>query len=68
MYTNSNNIVDEVLGLQWYKSLPIHKRLALKQLCQSICGMRWEDFNILFSPRERIEIIGQKLRLEGFAI
>jgi hypothetical protein len=61
---NENN----VSGLSWYKSLTLHQRLALKELSVSICGMKWEDFTILFSPRERIDILYQKLKMEGFSV
>jgi len=30
--------------------------------------MKWEDFNLLFSPRERLEILHNKLMLEGFDV
>ena len=33
-----------------------------------ICGMKWEDFNVLFTPRERLEILHNKLMLEGFNV
>jgi hypothetical protein len=31
--------------------------MALKEVSELICGIKWEDFNILFSPRERFEIL-----------
>ena len=52
-------------SLTWYKLLTLAQRFALKEMCIGICGMRWEDFTILFSPRERLEIIYGKLKLEG---
>lgn len=55
-------------SLDWYKSLTLAQRLYLKEMCIHICGIRWEDFILIFSPRERIDIIYEKLRLEGFDI
>ncbi len=52
-------------GLIWYKSLTLEQRFGLREVSADICGMNWEDFNILFSPRERIEIIYKKLIIEG---
>ena len=52
--------------MKWYKSLTLNQKFALKELSESICGMKWEDFNILFTPRERIELLYNKLKLEGF--
>lgn len=54
--------------MNWYKTLTITQKLSLKELSESLCGMKWEDFLILFTPRERIEILYQKLKLEGFDI
>lgn len=50
----------------WYKSLPIMSKIRLKEVTILLVGMEWKDFNILFTPRERIEIIHQKLLLEKF--
>lgn len=41
--------------MEWYKTLTLNQRFALRELCKSICGMNWEDFN-------------SKLKLEGFLI
>ena len=51
---------------QWYKALPIMNKIGLKEATVLLVGMEWKDFNILFTPRERIEIIHQKLLLEKF--
>lgn len=56
------------LALKWYKSLDLERRFALKELTKDICGIAWEDFSLLFTPRERINIIYDKLKLEGFYI
>jgi|LakMenE01Jun11ns_1017448.scaffolds.fasta_scaffold8823730_1 hypothetical protein len=55
-------------GLQWYKSLSLNQKIALKECSHLICGMKWEDFTILFSQRERIAILHQKLKLEGLIV
>ena len=52
----------------WYKSLSINQKMGLKEVSVLICGMKWEDFNILFTPRERLEILHNKLIFEGFAV
>ena len=51
--------------INWYKSLSINQRINLKEITGDICGMRWSDFNILFTPSERLQIIYQKLKLEN---
>jgi hypothetical protein len=60
-----NNVLTAV---SWYKSLSLNQKMALKEASALICGMKWEDFNILFSPRERLEILHNKLMLEGFDV
>jgi len=60
-----NNVLPAV---SWYKSLSLNQKMALKEVSALICGMKWEDFNILFSPRERLEILHNKLMLECFDV
>jgi hypothetical protein len=55
-------------GTKWYKTLSINQKIELKECSYLICGMRWEDFTILFTPRQRLEILHQKLQLEGFLV
>ena len=55
-------------AVSWYKTLSPNQKMALKEVSALICGMKWEDFNILFSPRERLEILYNKLMLEGFDV
>ena len=55
-------------SISWYKSLSLNQKMALKEVSVLICGMKWEDFNLLFGPRERLEILHRKLMLEGFDV
>jgi len=68
MNINTINTESKLAAVNWYKSLSFNQKMALKELSPLICGMKWEDFNILFSPRERIEILHNKLILEGFIV
>jgi len=65
---NGNFAKPMLPAVSWYKSLSLNQKMALKELSEIICGMKWEDFNILFSPRERLEILRNKLMLEGFDV
>lgn len=47
-------------SIEWYKKFNIHQKIQIKDCCELICGMKWIDFNILFSPRERIQILFEK--------
>jgi hypothetical protein len=55
-------------SIKWYKTLNVNQRIELKECSNLICGIRWEDFTILFTPRQRIDILYQKLQLEGFLV
>lgn len=55
-------------AVSWYKSLSLQQKMELKEVSALICGMKWEDFNILFTPRERLEILYNKLMMEGFDV
>lgn len=52
--------------MNWYKTLNWKQRFALRECCQDIVGITWEQLGLLFSFRERVEILHQKLQLEGF--
>jgi hypothetical protein len=53
-------------SLKWYKTLSLNQKLELKECAHLLTGMKWEHYTILFSPRQRIEILYNKLKLEGF--
>ena len=57
---------EEVLA--WYKSLTIEQKINLKDCAKLIVGMTWEDMGKLFSFTERINILHNKLQLEGFTV
>jgi hypothetical protein len=51
---------------EWYKHLSLDQKLGLKECAHLLTGMRWEEYTILFSPRERLEILYDKLIREGY--
>ena len=55
-------------GFDWYKSLTINQRFGLREASIILCGLKWEDFIVLFTPRQRIEILYNKLKLEGIIV
>ena len=63
--TDANNMLAAV---NWYRSLTIQQKLALKELSQDICGFSWRLLGEIFTPRERIELLHQKLQMEGFVV
>lgn len=55
-------------AMKWYRSLDINTRINAKTYFKMLCGMRWEEAGKLFSMRERIGIMYDKLLKEGFAV
>jgi len=54
--------------MKWYKTLTIQQRISLKELCEVICGIRFDMLVRLFGLRESVQIIYNKLKLEGFDV
>lgn len=67
--TKQGNEANTMLpAVSWYRSLSMEQKFALKEISELICGMKWEHFTLLFSPRERLQILHNKLQMEGFAV
>ena len=54
--------------MNWYKTLDIQQRINLKELCPLIVGVLFTDLLKLFSFDEVIDILHNKLKLEGFEV
>jgi hypothetical protein len=54
--------------MEWYKTLNIHQKINLKAMSELIIGVEFSKLAFLFSFREIIDIVYNKLRLEGFDI
>jgi len=52
----------------WYKRLTIEQKINLKDCCKMITGMTWHEMSVLFSYTERINILYNKLKMEGFKV
>lgn len=54
--------------MNWYLTLDINKKINAKECFGLLCGIKFEQLASLFTFRERIEIMYQKLKLEGFNV
>jgi hypothetical protein len=54
--------------MNWYKTLDIHSRINAKACFELLTGVKFEDLACLFTLYERMDIMEEKLRLEGFDI
>jgi hypothetical protein len=52
--------------MNWYKKLTIEQKINLKELSESICGIRYTTLINLFGMRQTIELLHFKLQLENF--
>jgi hypothetical protein len=55
-------------AIKWYKSLNVHMRINVKTCFVLLTGVEFESLAFLFSYGERIEILYNKLKIEGFDI
>lgn len=55
-------------SIDWYKTLDLHQKVNLKSIFNLLCGLSWSDISCLFSMREKIDIVYNKLKMEGFDI
>jgi len=51
--------------MELYKRLSIDTRINLKAICPELIGISFQELNVLFSFKERLNIIECKLRIEG---
>ena len=54
--------------MNWYMTLDIHTRINAKVCFELLTGTKFEDLAFMFSFRERMDIMENKLRMEGFNI
>lgn len=54
--------------MEWYKSLNINMRIQAKDCFKMICGYDFSEMGLILSFKERIEVMHEKLKLEGFEV
>jgi len=55
--------------MDWYKTLDIHTKINAKaEVYHLLTGVKFEDLSFMFTFRERIDIMYNKLIMEGFDI
>lgn len=52
-------------SLNWYKSLPVNTRITMKSMIDLITGFSYEYLILLFGLRETIQLVYDKLKMEG---
>ena len=54
--------------MKWYKTLNVHQRINAKDCFILLCGVDFQAINCILSLRDRINLLEEKLKLEGFYI
>lgn len=54
--------------MKWYLTLTIDQKINLKELFVLITGIDWVMAGLLFSFTERISLVHEKLKIEGFPV
>tara|TARA_R110000796_G_scaffold33305_3_gene86560 strand:- start:735 stop:902 length:168 start_codon:yes stop_codon:yes gene_type:complete len=54
--------------MDWYKNLSINQKINLKSCFKLICGASWIELSSIFSMKDKIELIRNKLEIEGFDV
>lgn len=54
--------------MEWYKKKSIHERINIKDACPMILGVEFHWLVQIFSFSEAIDLIYNKLKLEGFNV
>lgn len=54
--------------MEWYKTLNVHSRINLKDLSKDIGGIPYDVLVKLFGFKHTIEMLHNKLKLEGFNV
>jgi hypothetical protein len=56
------------VSIDWYKSLSIEQKINLKDCTHLIIGVEFKQIIKLFTLKEVIKILYDKLKLEGFQV
>lgn len=54
--------------MNWYKTLDIHKKINAKECFVLLCGVDFSKIGVILSLRERINLMEEKLKIEGFIL
>lgn len=53
-------------ALSWFNNLAPAVQTYIKENSKEICGISWEDFLLLFTPEEAIDLIYNKIKLDNY--
>lgn len=54
--------------MEWYKTLDIHMRINAKECFELLCGVKFENLAFIMSMKERLDLMYDKLKIEGFDV
>jgi len=53
-------------ALLWFSNLAPAVQTYIQENAKEICGISWDDFLLLFTQEEAIEIIYNKIKLDNY--
>jgi hypothetical protein len=56
------------INMDWYKTLSIHQKINAKNCFELATGIEFSALSLLFSYKERIDMLYNKLLIEGFNV
>ncbi len=54
--------------MNWYKTLTFDQRINIKDMCIDICGISYTNMIRVFGLRKTLDLIHEKLKMEGFDV
>lgn len=55
-------------SIDWYKKLDPNQRINLREVTELLCGVPFKSLLLLFNLLEVIQLLYDKLKIEGFAV
>lgn len=55
-------------AIDWWTQLNATQRIEIKGLVVDFTGIKWSDYLVMFTPRERLNLIYDKLLYMGILI
>lgn len=68
MFMGQNEMEPSPESLAWYKKLSLHTRINAKECFKLLCGAEFSAINNILGPRLTIDVLYNKLKMEGFEV
>lgn len=66
--TDDTTELESQESIEWYKKLDTNQKINLKDCFKLLCGVDFDKIGKILSFRERICLMHNKLKMEGFQV